>query len=158
MRHVQCRNGQGKTQSLSDSTRVASGWGGDKRRENRGRLRLDRRSANRRCHRVINPIDQLLATSARTRNVVSITRYVMVLKPSTNQTPSSKISSMRLLQVAIIVALVAAFVAQQIQLPFVNSTGWMINSVPYDKRVYWMKQAKEALHNASGPWYECFQD
>jgi len=65
---------------------------------------------------------------------------------------AAKIVTMRLLSNAVFGALIAFSTARQIQLPFINTRGWMINSVPYDKRVYWMQLAKQALHNASGPW------
>ena len=74
----------------------------------------------------------------------------MDINPSGDKPKNSRTIIMRLLQIAFFVAIIAAVWAYQ--LPFINSTGWMINHVPYDKRVYWMRQAKEAMHNASGPW------
>ena len=44
------------------------------------------------------------------------------------------------------------FQGKKPQVPFINSTGWTINSIPYSTRVYWMKQANQALFNYSGPW------
>jgi hypothetical protein len=39
------------------------------------------------------------------------------------------------------------------QIPFINSTGVTVNSIAYDRRVYWMREATQALFNSSSPWY-----
>jgi hypothetical protein len=53
---------------------------------------------------------------------------------------------------ALFVPLLALIVAQEIQVPFINSTGFALNSVPYSTRLYWMQQANQAVYNYSGPW------
>jgi len=60
---------------------------------------------------------------------------------------------MKLLQIAFFVGVIAVAVAQSYRLPYLNSTGWIVNSVPYERRIYWMQQAKEAVLKASGPWF-----
>ena len=43
--------------------------------------------------------------------------------------------------------------AYEAGIAYLNSSGLVVNDVSYSTRVYWMKQANEALFNYSGPWY-----
>jgi hypothetical protein len=65
----------------------------------------------------------------------------------------SKTSSMKFLSWILFTPFIAVILAQQLQVHFINSTGLTVNSIPYSTRLYWMKQANEALFNYSGPWY-----
>jgi hypothetical protein len=78
--------------------------------------------------------------------------------PSLTQT-INLIRAMRNLVLIILVSFSAFVLGQEtdeqipFQVPFINSTGWTINSVPYSTRLYWMRQANEAVYNYSGPWF-----
>ena len=48
--------------------------------------------------------------------------------------------------------------AHEAGIAYLNSSGLVVNEVPYSTRVYWMKQANEALFNYSGPWYPLAPD
>ena len=42
--------------------------------------------------------------------------------------------------------------AHEAGIAYLNSSGLVVNDIPYSTRVYWMKKANEALFNYSGPW------
>jgi len=42
--------------------------------------------------------------------------------------------------------------AYEAGIAYLNSSGLVVNDIPYSTRVYWMKKANEALFNYSGPW------
>jgi len=65
---------------------------------------------------------------------------------------TTQVSTMKILAFALLTALIAAIVAKHVHVPFINSTGLTVNEVPYETRVYWMKQAEEVLYKYSGPW------
>jgi hypothetical protein len=60
---------------------------------------------------------------------------------------------MTLFIVALLGALAAVGVSQVLQVPLINSNGLTFNSISHSTRLYWMKQANQALFNYSGPWY-----
>ena len=60
---------------------------------------------------------------------------------------------MKLAILAVIVPLIGFVLGKEIQVPFLNSSGWTIHEVPPENRIYWMQQAMQALYNYSGPWY-----
>jgi hypothetical protein len=74
------------------------------------------------------------------------------MKPRESDSKASQFSTMKILAFALLTALVAAIVAKHVHVPFINSTGLTVNDVPYETRLYWMKQAEEVLYKYSGPW------
>jgi len=71
----------------------------------------------------------------------------------TSKEPLAKTSKMKLLAVGSFFILVAAIIASQVKLLFLNSTEFTVNEIPPEVRLYWMRQANQALYNYSGPWY-----
>ena len=63
---------------------------------------------------------------------------------------------MKIALLALVVPLLGFVVAKEIQVPFLNSSGWTIHQIPPENRIYWMQQAMHALYNYSGPWYSLF--
>jgi len=53
----------------------------------------------------------------------------------------------------VLALLTSIAVAYEAGIAYLNSSGLVVNDVPYSTRVYWMKRANEALFNYSGPWY-----
>jgi hypothetical protein len=76
----------------------------------------------------------------------------MGTSPDSEESPPLT-SRMRTLLWALFAPFIAIILAHELQVPFINSTGLTVNSIPYSTRLYWMKQANEALFNSSGPWY-----
>lgn len=66
---------------------------------------------------------------------------------------SSKYQTMKIIGLALFVAFIAFVLAHQLQIPFLNSSGWTVNEIHYSTRLYWMQQANEALYKYSGPWF-----
>lgn len=74
------------------------------------------------------------------------------MKPDQTDSKPAQFSTMKILAFTLLTALIAAIVAKQVHVPFINSTGLTVNDVPYETRVYWMKQAEEVLYKYWGPW------
>src|SRR5271170_128544 len=74
--------------------------------------------------------------------------------PSDKIPPRANLSSLTMLLHPFVLALLTSIaVAYEAGIPYLNSSGLVVNDVPYSTRVYWMKRANEALFNYSGPWY-----
>jgi hypothetical protein len=59
---------------------------------------------------------------------------------------------MKIISLALAVALAAVCLASWSQVPFLNSTGLTVNEIPYKTRLHFMAKANEALYKYSGPW------
>jgi len=76
--------------------------------------------------------------------------------PSSETPTKSNWFKMKIAFLALMVPLLGFVVAKEIQVPFLNSSGWTIHQIPPENRIYWMQQAMHALYNYSGPWYSLF--
>src|SRR5271163_3236020 len=76
------------------------------------------------------------------------------LPPSSSETSRNYTSfKMKIAFLALLVPLIGFVVGKELQVPFLNSSGWTIHQIPPENRIYWMQQAMQALYNYSGPWY-----